>query len=296
MHLFPRAYSRHRSASVRGSGPLMVGLTAFFLICSNVAMAQHQGVVARGNVPTPTGAAPNMVAPTVHPLDPALQLLRTCRDRFASVRDYTAIFVKQERINGNLLPACYLQAKFRQRPFSVYFKWMQPSTGREALYVEGMNSNKILSHTTGFAKVLTGTIKVDPDSSLARKENRHSIREAGIGNMLNRLITGWEFDRRYNETEVQISNVTINQRPCYLITTLHPYPDTGKFMYHTLKVYVDKELAVPIRLEGYAYGKQPGRTPGPLLECYTYLNLRLNAGLTDADFSPRNREYAFNRF
>src|SRR5687767_5015860 len=38
-----------------------------------------------------------------HPLDPALALLRQCQERFAAIRDYTALFVKEERIGRTML-------------------------------------------------------------------------------------------------------------------------------------------------------------------------------------------------
>ncbi len=40
-------------------------------------------------------------------------------------------------------------------------------------------------------------------------------------------------------------------------------------------------------------GNQPGGQP-QLLEEYTYLNVKLNVGLTDADFDDKNPEYNFH--
>lgn len=231
-----------------------------------------------------------------HPIDPALSLVRECQERFAKVQDYTAVFLKQEMVGRTLLPQQFMEAKFREQPRSVYLKWMQPDEGREVIYVEGQNNDKLVTHVTGIAKALTGTLMLDPDSPTARKGHRHSIREAGIGNMIEKLIVHWEFERQYNQTVVDITHVKLNGRPCFLINSAHPYPDEGKFMYHTCKVFIDKQLVLPIRIEGYAYPQQVGKTPGPLLECYTYANLQVNVGLSDIDFSADNPHYGYSRF
>lgn len=231
-----------------------------------------------------------------HPIDVPLALLRRCAHRFETVRDYTANLVTEERLGKKLPPATYQFAKFRQRPFSVYLRWLEPNAGREVIYVEGQNEDKMLTHPTGIAKALTGTVKIDPDGALALRENRHSIREVGIGAMIRQLIARWEFERQYDDTEVAIEHVKVNGRPCWLIVTIHPQPDAGKYMFHTLKVYVDKKELLPIRLEGYGYPREPGRQPGDLLEAYTFLDLEIDPGLSDLDFSPSNPEYRFARF
>ena len=53
----------------------------------------------------------------------------------------------------------------------------------------------------------------------------------------------------------------------------------------TPSIFVDDELRIPIRIEGYDWPQREGDQPR-LLEEYTYTRLRLNVGLTDADFSP----------
>lgn len=231
-----------------------------------------------------------------HPLDPAVALLQTCRDRYSTVFDYEARLVKQERIGRTLGEVHEIQAKYRRHPSSVYFKWASPEEGRESIYVEGLNENQIVTHAPGLKRTFLGTQRIDPDSPQARREHRHSIRESGIGPMIDKLLTLWEYERRFRETEVEISHVKVNGRPCYRITAVHPQADDGKFMYHTVKAYIDKELLLPTRMEAYGYPRVSGREAGDLLESYTYLDVQLNPGLTDTDFSTRNPQYSFARF
>ena len=49
---------------------------------------------------------------------------------------------------------------------------------------------------------------------------------------------------------------------------------------------------MPIRYESYDWPRGEGHQP-ELMEEYTYLNLKLNNGFTDADFDAENPNYKF---
>jgi hypothetical protein len=65
------------------------------------------------------------------------------------------------------------------------------------------------------------------------------------------------------------------------------------FLFNVARIYIDDQLEVPIRYEAYDWPAQAGGAP-VLLEEYTYMNLQLNSGLTDADFNVHNPAYTFN--
>ncbi|MGL4464051.1 MAG: DUF1571 domain-containing protein [Planctomycetia bacterium] len=271
-------------------------------IAANDAFAQRrrdQGApagVVRASSSAASAAQGREPAPGAHSLDPALEWMKQCAHRCATVQDYTATFVRQERIGRKMAPVEYMKMKVREQPFSVYFQWIEPNAGREAIFVAGRDGDKIVTHATGLAKAFGGTVLLDPEGPMARSGSRHSITEAGVGNLVRRLVTRWTFERQYNDTETKLARAKLNGRDCCLITTVHPGADDGRFMFHTLKVYIDIEEMLPIRMEGYAYPPTVGREPGPLVECYTYLDLRTNAQLDEIDFSPENPDYNFGRF
>ena len=47
-----------------------------------------------------------------------------------------------------------------------------------------------------------------------------------------------------------------------------------------------------MRYEAYEWPRRPNGKP-ELIEEYTYLNLKLNNGFTDADFDTHNKDYHF---
>ena len=58
----------------------------------------------------------------------------------------TAVFQKQERIDGALQPVNVMELKVRHRPLSVYMKWQQPDAGQEVIWRDGAYS---CAETTG---------------------------------------------------------------------------------------------------------------------------------------------------
>jgi hypothetical protein len=229
------------------------------------------------------------------PILTAKRLIAEAKARFSQVRDYTCTFYKRERIDGKLSSMHTMAMKVRSQPFSVYFKFVQPNAGREAIYVAGRNSGRVVAHDVGIGKFLAGTMRLDPRGSMAMEENRHPITEAGIAHLIDKLSERWASGMKHGECEVSIhSTARVNNRPCTMIVSTHPVKQPH-LMFHTVKVYIDQEWGIPIRFEGYDWPTRPGNSP-ELVEEYTYLNLKMNVGLAEPDFDPSNKAYAFGRF
>jgi hypothetical protein len=122
--------------------------------------------------------------------------------------------------------------------------------------------------------------------------NRYPITELGLLNLVRRLLEVGEKDAQYGECEVKsFPNAKINERVCTCLQIVHPVPRRN-FLFNVARIFVDDELNVPIRYEAYDWPEQAGGQP-ELIEEYTYLNLKLNNGFTDADFDIRNPNYGF---
>ena len=78
---------------------------------------------------------------------------------------------------------------------------------------------------------------------------------------------------------------------CTCIQVMHPVPRRN-FLFYVARIFVDDELNLPIRYEAYDWPSKQGEPP-KLIEQYTYLDLKLNNGFTDADFDIRNPQYGF---
>ncbi len=228
-----------------------------------------------------------------HPLAPALRWAKTGLKQAQRYRDYSCLLVKRERVHGRVTDHQYVRLKVRHEPFSVYACFITPEAGQEAIYVAGQNDGRLWAHPAGRRKSqLVGTISLRPNSARAMQGNRHPITHTGVLNLAQRLIEHAENDMRYGECEVKyFPGAKVNDRECTCVQVTHPRP-RREFAYHLAKIFVDDQLNLPIRFESYTWPEQDGGQP-PLLEEYTFLNLKTNNGFTDRDFDVRNPDYGF---
>lgn len=229
-----------------------------------------------------------------HPLMPTLRWAYSGLDKVADLQDYCATVAKRERIGGKLRDYEYMFVKLRHRPFSVYMNFVGPAAlkGQEVIFIEGQNDGNMWAHGTGLQNTMFGTVSIKPDGPIAMRNQRYPLTELGILNLTRRLVEVGEQDVKYGECEVKFyEGAKINGRVCTCIEVIHPVPRRN-FLFHLARIFVDKEYNLPIRYESYDWPKETG-TPPEVMEEYTYLNLKLNNGFTDADFDIKNPNYKF---
>jgi hypothetical protein len=240
-----------------------------------------------------------------HPLMPVIRMAEQGLKRIDSqIRDYTCILVKQEQIDGALTGYQYLLLKLRHRqqrdgqvvvPFSVYIRYLQPPqlADREVVYVEGRNKGKMVVRRGGerFAYVTTS---LDPRNELAMREAHYPVTEVGIRNMIVRLLEVAQEDLHHQECQVSIRpGAKIDGRSCTYLEVKHPVR-RDYFRYCMAQVFIDDRQQLPIRYASYDWPEREGGQP-VLIEEYTFRDIRLNVGLTDADFDYRNEHYGFRK-
>jgi len=141
-----------------------------------------------------------------------LTLLNQMQSSYAQVEDYAAVFHKQERVEGKLLPEETILLKF-QKPLKVYMKWIKdPHRDREALYVEGKDDNKMIAHEGGILGFTT--LPLDPGGSIAMRGNRHPITDVGFGHLIDGLGKDLQTAMAHDELEIiRIGEESFNNRP-----------------------------------------------------------------------------------
>ncbi len=244
-----------------------------------------------------------------HPLDPALDMARDAVTLIQrDIVDYTATIVKRERIKQVLGEYEFMEAKVRNRkvvdgklvvPLSVYLRFVKPKevAGREVVWVEGQNNNKLRAHEGGIKGKLLPTVWLDPDSALAMRGQLHPIYDIGIENLVLKLIERGEKEKQYGECEVTFTpGAKINGRLCTVLRVIHPV-QRPHFEFHKAEIFIDDQMKIPVRYAAYYWPLKPGDTELPVLEEYTYLNVKLgfvgSPLLQDADFDSENPNYNF---
>lgn len=247
----------------------------------------------------PAAAAASAVRP--HPLDRAIGIAHNgLAEMKAKIHDYTAILMKREAVDGVVGEPNFMRIKIRNErttaegtvPFSVYMKFLKPKSvaGREVIWVKGQNDNKILAHETGLIGIKT--FHLDPDGWMAMKGNRHPIYEAGLENLVLKLIEKAERDRAAGDCTVTYTeDAKINGRACSLIEVVHDVR-REPYEFHKAQVFIDNELQIPVRYSAFDWPTAPGAEP-QLIEEYTYVKVEINVGLKNIDFETSNPEYSY---
>jgi outer membrane lipoprotein-sorting protein len=213
------------------------------------------------------------------------KLLQQAEETLAKVESYTTVFHKQERVNDKLLPQENIQLKFK-RPFKVYMKWLKgTSAGQETLYVQGWNDNKLKGHGAGLLGLVT--VDLDPTGSLAMKGNRHPITESGLESLVKKIGANLRTGVAAGDfTAKDLGEETVYGRKTTKVEGAFPKDPAKSYYCYRCVVNLDLEKKVPIRVEIFDFKDQ-------LVEAYGFEDLRLDAGLTDKDFSPSNKDYHF---
>ncbi len=257
------------------------------------------------------GKADNVVAAEAdkdHPLAWTFRYAQARSDYIRkNVRDYTCRLIKRERINGDLQSHQFINVKMRceqkrdgqvEQPMAVFMQFLAPKIlrDRRVLYVDGQNDGNMLIRKGGRSmKYLR--LEFDPNGRAARRESNYPITDVGFDKIIERLLERVSSDIKNDPTaaNTQVShfrNAKVGDRVCTHIQIVHPKRSEG-MQFHKASLYVDDKLHVPIRLVVYDWPKSEDQKP-PLMEEYIYVNLKLNVGLTDADFSESKLDTVAN--
>ena len=225
-----------------------------------------------------------------HTLSPAFKVAVAGLEALAGVKDYEALFVRKELVNGSLVNS-QIQVKLRHEPFSVYLKFIEPNAGREVIYVSGKNDGKLLVHETGIAS-LVGTLSLDPAGSMAMNGNRYPVTMIGLRTMTETVIEKWLQVKDEKDIKVNVyPNATIGDLSCKVVESILAKPVEG-IPLQTCRLYLEKATGYPVRVQSLGFPAKAGDKQ-ETVEDYFYSKLKTNVELTDKDFDAENPAYGF---
>ena len=209
-----------------------------------------------------------------------LQMLYNMKEAYSSVEDYSAVLLKQERIENELMPEQTIKLYFK-KPFSVYMEWLKgPNKGVKAVFRKGYNEDKVLVRAGIFG--FYRTFRMDPSNERLMKDNRHPVTEAGIGVFTDMLLEIVRKAERNGELrlayrgEYNISNHTVHK-----IEGILPEDKEKGYYCHRAIIGIDKQNGLPIMVEIYLWDNL-------LYERYIYSELELNIGVEESIFESLN--------
>jgi holo-[acyl-carrier protein] synthase len=196
---------------------------------------------------------------------------------YAQVKDYTALYDKQERAIDDF-DLQRINLWFR-KPLDVKLEWLnnKGKPDQWAVYRQGMNDGKLLAKKSGMLGGMLGTMSLDPTSGRALSDSKHPITEVGIGHLI-------------DEASRAMDRADVNKKPAVAETV--DGAQLTRFEFETaaggkwfgvdgagrVTVWVDNTVKLPVKVEIVD-------AKGTLLERHRFTNLKLNVGLTDANFT-----------
>lgn len=216
-------------------------------------------------------------------------VLQEMTSAYARVHAYTARFIRTERVGGMLRPREEALLKF-QRPGRIYLKWTAgPPEGREILFVEGRDDDRILVHEPGAFSGLF-TVLMAPDSPWVLKESRHPVTDVGLGRLIELILGNAERARRDGGLTVveRPKRAEPSSRERRYELTFPRDPRKGYYCHRAL-VSVDLDSGLPVAATIFD-------RDDVIVADYAYRDLRLNPELGPIDFDPSNPEYGFPRW
>jgi outer membrane lipoprotein-sorting protein len=257
-------------------------------------------------------------------------VLSSMEEAVGQIHDYTMLLVREERLRGKPGPRETLVIKWA-RPQSTYVRFVRPHKGREAIYVRGWNKDRVRAHKGSFPDINlnvnpTGNMAMarthHPASSgslvhfvglvmngvhKSQKRGEGSLRWVGEDRPWGRLCdqielvspsggvqdkvrpgeTLWDVAERHGADMYTILHHNLKRgwkkptSPSAGDTVFVPHYYAGRVV-----LWIDRELHLPFKAEIYDH-------EGVLYEYYEHRDLKVNVGLTERDFDPRNPDYGF---
>ncbi len=211
--------------------------------------------------------------------------LHEAESAYAGVTDYTAIFHKQQRVDGKLLPEETILIKFK-KPLSLYMRWIAaPHKGCEVLYVQGWNANRARVHKGGLLRFISRDLA--PNHPRLMSGNLRPLTDAGLGFLIKRVAVNVRKAVKAGEFRCTLrGEEVIYGRPTRALEVAFPEDSSKGYEVYRMVIYQDLANRLLIKMEAYDWNNA-------LFENYGYGALKLNAGLTDDDFDPAHPDYRF---
>jgi hypothetical protein len=247
---------------------------------------------------TPSPAPPGVLMDHGDMLKFSLLLMQDGARYIENVAAYSAVFHKQERIQGDLGDVQTIEMKVRHQPvFSIYMKWKNGDAGRQLLYNEEYPDKKMVVKLGGFKGRLLPAIKLEPSSPEAMTQARYPVTEAGVHGMLKQLIHCRQHDIKSGQGVrcIRLPNTVSDERECYCFVYEYESPAFNA-TYRKSLLLLDARNHFPLRVINHTWTNEEGLTAAELdaqtlIEDYSFTRVDFGRELVVEDFSRDNPAY-----
>ena len=180
---------------------------------------------------------------------PPIELIGLGREAVSALGPYKYRMAKQERVKGELLPVQDIDMFVQEKPFAVRLHYVGgPSKGRKVLYNSKERPDDFRVREAGFLGVF-GAVWISVDSGMAKKDSNHTVKEAGMGPLLDRFTADLKKAEAIGGMKVTHEGFSGSSwRWC----TVYVAPNGGKgFDAAKSRICTDVETRLPAKVEAY---------------------------------------------
>jgi hypothetical protein len=201
--------------------------------------------------------------------------------------EYEILLKRQERLpQGWTDKPAINYIKYRHQPRQVYMKWLKggPNAGQEMIYDETKRKDAMYAHFGGVMNVMS--IWTSIDGLLAKNNSNHTVRDLGMQAIVDIISADRAQFLREGHRPVpdDIDIEELNHERTVVLTWKAP---SGKPLHYAKKTKVYLDLKRPLVKQIEAWDDD-----GEMFE-RIYFERISPATFTDADFDPKNKDYAF---
>ncbi len=263
--------------------PVVVAAGSLAFAADPTKLPTLEPITTYGDI-KPVVATVIVVESTVKGTEAFPKALSAANSAMSKLRDYSGYMVREERINGKMMAAQTAEIRVRCEPFCIYTKTVAPKEllGQELAYMSGHKEEKIRVKPAGKAGA-DGFMSYDITDSKANVDSKHTLLNTGIASILKRIDMAMEAEKRAKtKPEVLVANYKFDGKACTRFDVICEMPHKMRLA-AKMVVYFENESKLPIRFELYESSKT-GEQQGELLECVSFMSLKLNGGLGDGVF------------
>jgi hypothetical protein len=194
----------------------------------------------------------------------------------AQVRDAEFDLHQVEWVGGKLQPPAVMHVKWRPRN-DVVMTW---DNGQTLHWVPSVNPDKMRVDPPYMFPIW-----LSPDGAAATHGQRHTVRRMGlvpVGDLFAADRARMQADPTLAPSVVDLGSVTIYGEPSHCFDATMRKDREPALYAARVEVCVSVATGLPVRMRCWDHEDGALR----MVEEYGYANLRVNVGLTDADFTP----------
>lgn len=221
------------------------------------------------------------------PSDEIVSLLARMESAQAALRDATYTVTREEWGSGSMLPIQQIAVKYRQ-PEDLYLRWLDVYPGRAVLYREGWNGGNLRVRPGG----LIPTLNLSPTGSIAMQGSRHPVWMVAMPRLIGRILDDMTLLKSrpdLDATYTDLGRQDIGGSASHCFQAVLPSDQEPALYAPQVRICVSLQSGLPTEFR--AWDNEDGAFRQ--VERYTFSRIKVNTGLSNADFDPDNPAYSF---